>query len=92
MRDIVRNAVQIHVSTIYPKSGGVLEEMYFVEIVDYSYLGKSLILDFVTINQILELDKYIKTGESEKFEKTYKGGEIPEDLKFYINHVPKPEQ
>lgn len=89
LTNVLRNSVEIRFETRDVENNKTYVEVFYAEIADYSYLGKTDILKYVKVYQILELDKYIKTGDSERFERVFNREEIPPPLEFYIKNLTK---
>jgi hypothetical protein len=83
--NLLRNSIEIRVEAKDEIENKTYVEVFFGEIVECDYLGDTRILKSVKVNQILELNNYIKNGESQKFERVFIGEEgIPIGLKYYI--------
>lgn len=84
----LRDSIELRIEIKEEKENKTYIEQIFAEVLEYEYLGNSPRLKSVKVNQILDLENYIKTGESEKRVRLFEGSAIPEALRFYINHRP----
>jgi len=85
--NVLRNSVEIRVKYKDEVNNKTYVEVFFAEIVNVEHLRGSNILESVEVNQILELEKYVQRGNSQKFKRKFENGKIPDGLRFYIESI-----
>jgi len=85
--NVLRNSVEIRVKHKDEVNNKTYVEVFFAEIVNVEHLNGSNTLESVEVNQILELEKYVQKGNSQKFKRKFENGKIPNGLRLYIESV-----
>jgi len=85
--NVLRNSVEIRVKHKDEVNNKTYVEVFFAEILNVEHLGRTNILESVEVHQILELEKYIQRGNSQKIKRKFENSKIPDGLRLYIESI-----